>query len=180
MNPLRSLRNRLAVVFGLIVLAPSPPSTCRVSAAEDRLIKQKLDGFAADADERPAAHDALSSRHRGATSRRAASRRRRAHQHEILVLRRSREPARPQLAGDSTLQRRRRFQEVSRPGLEALRPPAREGSTPLVGRQAIAAEPLVRDEQILGVAVFADALADVEANVSLIRRQILVSGGPPW
>ena len=27
------------------------------------------------------------------------------------------------------------------------------------------------------MAVFADALADVEANVALIRRQILVSGG---
>jgi signal transduction histidine kinase len=46
-----------------------------------------------------------------------------------------------------------------------------------VGRQAIVAEPLIVDEEVVGVAVFADALADVEANVSLIRRQILYSGG---
>ena len=45
-----------------------------------------------------------------------------------------------------------------------------------VGRQAIAAEPLVATSEVVGVAVFADALADVEANVALIRRQILVSG----
>jgi len=46
-----------------------------------------------------------------------------------------------------------------------------------VGRQALAAEPLVSaGKKVVGVAVFADALADVEANVSLIRRQILVSG----
>ena len=46
-----------------------------------------------------------------------------------------------------------------------------------VGRQAIAAEPLIVGKEIVGVAVFADALSDVEANVALIRRQILVSGG---
>ncbi len=47
-----------------------------------------------------------------------------------------------------------------------------------VGRQAIAAEPLLRgrEGEVVGVAVFADSLNDVEANVSVIRRQILISG----
>ena len=45
-----------------------------------------------------------------------------------------------------------------------------------VGRQAVAAQPLVRNERIRGVAVFADALSDVEANVQLIRGRILAAG----
>ena len=39
------------------------------------------------------------------------------------------------------------------------------------------AEPLIENGEVRGVAVFADALTDVQANVSLIRRRILVAGG---
>ena len=45
-----------------------------------------------------------------------------------------------------------------------------------VGRQALAAQPLVRGGKIRGVAVFAGSLADVQANVQLIRQRILVAG----
>ena len=45
-----------------------------------------------------------------------------------------------------------------------------------VGRQAIAAIPLFRNKKVRGVAVFADSLDDVQANVELIRRRILVAG----
>ena len=45
-----------------------------------------------------------------------------------------------------------------------------------LGRQALVAEPLIEDGRVRGVAVFADALTDVQANVSLMRRRILVAG----
>ena len=44
------------------------------------------------------------------------------------------------------------------------------------GRQAIAARPIVLDKRVRYVLVFADSLSDVQANVALIRRQVLISG----
>src|SRR5919198_1224308 len=44
------------------------------------------------------------------------------------------------------------------------------------GRQAIAARPIVLDKRVRYVLVFADSLSDVQANVALIRRQVLASG----
>jgi signal transduction histidine kinase len=41
----------------------------------------------------------------------------------------------------------------------------------------VVAYPLIRDKEVLGVAVFADTLDEVEGNVDLIRQQILLSGG---
>ena len=52
MHPLRSLRNRLAVVFGLIVLgAIATVYLSTVPRLEDRLTGQKLSGLEADAKE---------------------------------------------------------------------------------------------------------------------------------
>jgi len=49
-NPLRSLRDRLAVVFGLIVLgAIATVYLSTVPRLQDRLTEQKLDGLEADA-----------------------------------------------------------------------------------------------------------------------------------
>jgi signal transduction histidine kinase len=45
-----------------------------------------------------------------------------------------------------------------------------------IGRQAIAAIPLFRNKKVRGVAVFTDSLDDVQASVELIRRRILVAG----
>ena len=45
------------------------------------------------------------------------------------------------------------------------------------GRQAVVAYPLIQKDEVEGVAVFADTLDEVEDNVALIRRQILLSGG---
>ena len=45
-----------------------------------------------------------------------------------------------------------------------------------VGRQALAAVPLIRNDRIRGVSIFADSLDDVEANVTLIRGRILTAG----
>jgi two-component system OmpR family sensor kinase len=60
--------------------------------------------------------------------------------------------------------------------IEAKRPVSATRATGS-GRQALVAYPLARDDQVLGVAVFADSLDEVEGNVALIRRQILLSGG---
>jgi two-component system, OmpR family, sensor kinase len=48
--------------------------------------------------------------------------------------------------------------------------------TTTVGRQALAAQPLIRRDRLRGVAVFVAPLTDVEANVELIRGRILVAG----
>jgi len=46
------------------------------------------------------------------------------------------------------------------------------------GRQAIVAQPTFdADGEVSGAAVFATSLADVQDNVELIRRQVLLSGG---
>ena len=82
------------------------------------------------------------------------------------------------LAEDSTVNGGVESGEVSRLALEAFETGKPQTTTinAGVGRQALAAEPLIVGKEVVGVAVFADALADVEANVALIRRQILVSG----
>jgi two-component system OmpR family sensor kinase len=45
------------------------------------------------------------------------------------------------------------------------------------GREAVVARPLMNEHHVSHVLVFADSLSDVQDNVSLIRRQVLLSGG---
>ena len=46
------------------------------------------------------------------------------------------------------------------------------------GRQALVAQPTFNEDgKLTGAAVFANSLADVQDNVALIRRQVLISGG---
>ncbi len=178
---LRSLRNRLAVVFGLIVLgAIGTVYLSTIPRLEDRLTAQKLEALERDgrqaagglgeAIDLDAEGKALAGRVTAAASRASA---------EVLLM----EPLEGKPAGlsiiaDSTPNGGLDFGEVNALAIEALtsgRPRSSTRSTG-VGRQALAAEPLIRDRELVGVAVFADALADVEANVSVIRRQILISG----
>ena len=58
----------------------------------------------------------------------------------------------------------------------ATRKTARATEPTRLGRQALVAEPLFEGGQVRGVAVFADSLSDVQANVSLVRRRVLVGG----
>ena len=182
MHPLRSLRNRLALVFGLIVLgAIATVYLTTTPRLEDRLISQKLDGLEADAKGAgPALAESVAAGQEGETMAgrvaRAASR----SSAEVLVLKKLKgKPTGLTLSEDSTVNGGVESGEVSAIALTAFesRQPEKTTVNTSVGRQAIAAEPLIVDEEIVGVAVFADALADVEANVALIRRQILVSGG---
>ena len=183
MPMLRSLRNRLAIVFGLIVLgAIGTVYLSTVPRLEDRLTRQKLSALEEDARRSAGAlASALQENRAGeelakpvtAAASRAGA--------EVLVgipLQGGR-PAGLSLAEDSSVNGGVRFDEVSSLAVDALRSRRPEMATvnTSVGRQALAAEPLMDGREILGVAVFADALADVEANVALIRRQILISGG---
>jgi two-component system, OmpR family, sensor kinase len=183
MTMLRSLRNRLALVFGLIVLgAIGTVYLSTVPRLEDRLTRQKLSALEEDARlsagalaaalRANTAGEALAKPVTVAASRAGA---------EVLVgipLRGGR-PRGLSLAEDSSVNGGVRFDEVSPLAVDALRTRRPQMATVAsdVGRQALAAEPLMADRQVVGVAVFADALADVEANVALIRRQILISGG---
>jgi two-component system OmpR family sensor kinase len=181
-HPLRSLRNRLALVFGLIVLgAIATVYLTTTPRLQDRLTAQKLGGLEADAQRsapqladavRPGADEkALKRRLALAASRSSA---------EVLLLKPLEgKPTGLTLADESTPDGGVESGEVSAIALQAFESGQPEMTTinAGVGRQAIAAEPLIVDEEVVGVAVFADALADVEANVSLIRRQILFSGG---
>jgi two-component system, OmpR family, sensor kinase len=177
---LRSLRNRLAVVFGLIVLgAIATVYLSTLPRLEDRLTEQKLDALEADARESAAGLSAaLGAGTKGeglaklvtvAASRSSA---------EVLVLTPLKAPDGLTLEEDSTVNGGVEADEVTTIGLQALKTgkPKMATVNTGVGRQALAAEPLKRGRRVLGVAVFADSLNDVEANVSVIRRQILISG----
>ena len=183
---LRSLRNRLAVVFGLIVFGAIGTIYLTVTPRlEERLQDQKLERLQADAGALRRGPSGWAERLpsarreplRGGLASRAAAVDVSA---EVLVLDLHRGQAGLAQRASST---RRPTAASPRPrstslAKDAVAAPAGRGrsSTPL-GRQAVVAAPLIRDKKVLGVAVFADTLDEVEGNVALIRRQILLSGG---
>jgi two-component system, OmpR family, sensor kinase len=178
---LRSLRNRLAVVFGLIVLGAIGTVYLSVTPRlEDRLRNQRLSALAIDArrtakgmptlptkpnDQRLAKE--LAPRVRRTAARVSA---------EILLLRPLRgAPEVLTLITDSTPDGGVTGTDVQGVALEALasrRTATGTQPTPM-GREGLAAQPLAKGR---GVIVLSASLDDVEANVALIRRQILYSG----
>jgi two-component system OmpR family sensor kinase len=178
---LRSLRNRLAVVFGLIVLGVV--GTIYLSTAprlQDRLRNQRLQALSGDAKN---AADAFNSQGELEDTKKYRAElvprvRRRAAQigAEILILRPLRgNPQILTLVVDSTPDGGVTSSDVQGVAQDALssRKPA-TGTVPTsLGREALAAQPLTKNR---GVVVLSDSLEDVEGNVSLIRRQILYSG----
>jgi signal transduction histidine kinase len=179
MPGLRSLRNRLAVVFGLIVLGVV--GTIYLSTAprlQDRLRNQRLEALSTDAAQTAKLFGTPLPNDKQAGRELLPSVRRRAAQigAEILILRPLKDA--PQvLTGvvDSTPDggvTSTDVQGVAQEALSSKRPSM--GTEPTgIGREAMAAHPLARNK---GVVVVADSLEDVEGNVSLIRRQILYSG----
>jgi two-component system OmpR family sensor kinase len=180
---LRSLRNRLAVVFGLIVLGAIGTIYLTVTPRlEERLQDQKLDSLLEDARRAVEGPSGLSARlptqatnpfkqEVAIVATRSSA--------EVLVLKRRTEPTSVPGFVDSQPEGGLQAGDVSAVALEAVnagRPVAEAQATPL-GRQAIVAHPLMRGDEVTGVAVFADTLDEVEGNVALIRRQILLSGG---
>jgi two-component system OmpR family sensor kinase len=181
---LRSLRNRLAVVFGLIVLGAIGTIYLTVTPRlEERLQGQKLDRLQADArgyvegksgwavSYRDGEIALPESRVNGAAAATSA---------EVLIL--DMLTSGPSsLVGnfDSAPDGGISQADVTPLALDAVgakRPVAQTLSTG-AGRQAVVAYPLIQDKKVEGVAVFADTLDEVEGNVALIRRQILLSGG---
>jgi signal transduction histidine kinase len=177
---MRSLRNRLAVVFGMIVLgAIATVYLTTVPRLQDRLTAQKLDALEADA--RRAAPELATAllvadnddgkrfgRLVTAIATRSSA--------ELVVM----TPLRGRPAGLSVFAESSEEGDLPAAETSALALRAAETRRPqqqTSGRQALVAEPLLRDGEVRGVVVFTDALADVEANVALIRRQILISGG---
>jgi two-component system OmpR family sensor kinase len=181
---MRSLRNRLAVVFGLIVLGAIGTIYLTVTPRlEERLRNQKLDGLQEDARrsfEGPfAIAGPLPDRSNEQFERQVADAAARASA-EVIVLRRQSAPTSMITLADSQPDGGLEGADVSALAIEATdaqRPVSRTESTRL-GAGALVAYPLTDDDdEVTHVAVFADTLDDVEGNVALIRRQILLSGG---
>src|SRR3712207_3228211 len=170
MPGLRSLRNRLAVVFGLIVLGAIGTVYLSVTPRlEESLRAQKLDALQEEAGRAAPGlarvtgtdrdQEVLAKAVTDAASRSSA---------EVVLLTPVKgEPPGVQLGEDSTPNGGVGFEDVNALALQSLetRRPATTTEPTVVGRQALAAQPLIRERQLVGVAVFADALADVEANV---------------
>ncbi len=176
----RSLRNRLALIFGLIVLgAIAVVYTAVVPQLEGSLRDEKLRGLAADAER----FSPPVLRLVGTDTPQAEIER----QVRLVAARSSTEV---QLLGTVRGDEDSVFlladsdpggvelEDVQNIAQEAVntRRPASVTAPSGVGRQALAAQPLVLGNRVVGVTVFADALTDVQANVTLIRNRLLVAG----
>ena len=175
-----SLRNRLALIFGLIVLTAIAIVYFAVAPQlEGRLRDQKLDGLADDAERyAPSLSQLVGSdtpqeqltRQVGVVATRASA------EVNVLGVTSGDEESLFVLAdSDRGGVEIDDVQSVAQTAL-ATRHTARATEPTRLGRQALVAEPLIEGGEVRGVAVFADGLGDVQDNVSLIRRRILVSG----
>jgi two-component system, OmpR family, sensor kinase len=181
---LRSLRNRLAVAFGLIVLGVI--GTIYLSTTprlQERLRNQRLQALAVDAKNTADALNAfpplpIKPNDKQARKELLPRVRRRSAQigAEILVLRPLQgTPQILTLVVDSTPDGGVTSTDVQAVAQQALQNrKTATGTVPTsLGREALAAQPLAKNR---GVVVISDSLEDVEGNVALIRRQILSSG----
>src|SRR3954447_13333939 len=202
MPGLRSLRNRLAVIFALIIIGAIGTIYLSVTPRlEASLTSQRLSQVIASSLQYTATladyflpakemyapekiprlksgpvDDAQVRRDSAAKVRKFAERT----GTEVLVMSDG-GPAGPVLITDATpdgAAASRDVQDVTREALRTRRQ-ASAVVTTANGRMALAAKP-IQDKRVKGkkyVAVFADSLSDVQDNVELIRRQVLISGG---
>ena len=176
----RSLRNRLALIFGLIVLgAIAVVYIAVVPQLEGSLRDEKLRGLAADAE-----------RYSPNVLRLVGTDAPQAELEREVRLVAARSSTEVQVLGtvggdeDSVFLLADsdpggvELEDVQNVAQDAVntRRPASVTAPSSVGRQALAAQPLVVGNRVRGVAVFADALTDVQANVTLIRNRLLVAG----
>ena len=179
-RPLRSLRNRLTLIFALIVAGAIAIVYFYVTPRlEDELVAQKLERLAGDAGRESAElrkvvgtrsqQDVLAARTNTAARFSNA---------EVTLLQVKTEPVMQILTvadsgpGSAALAD---VQDVAERAVQTGKPVTAAAQTD-VGRQALAAQPLSRGGDVHGVAVFAGSLTDVQANVQLIRQRILVAG----
>jgi two-component system, OmpR family, sensor kinase len=193
---LRSLRNRLAVIFALIILGAIGTIYLSVTPRlQATLTKQRLDGLATRSRQyAPSVADLL---RKAAAAGGTASPRKRA---EIIKAARDRKVRRfaeqvstetlvlavqkpgPYVVTDSTPDggvNSADVQAVARQALQTRRL-ARTTLTNASGRQAVVATPMIepkgKQRVVPWIVIFADSLSDVQDNVALIRRQVLISG----
>ncbi len=179
-RPLRSLRNRLTLIFALIVAGAIAIVYFYVTPRlEDELVAQKVERLAGDAGRESAElrkvvgtrsqQDVLAARTNTAARFSNA---------EVTLLQVKTEPVMQILTvadsgpGSAALAD---VQDVAERAVQTGKPVTAAAQTD-VGRQALAAQPLSRGGDVHGVAVFAGSLTDVQANVQLIRQRILVAG----
>jgi signal transduction histidine kinase len=178
---LRSLRNRLALIFGLIVLGAIAIVSFSVTPQlESRLRDEKLHSMAKEAGRTKAQlkelvggsprDPRLNDRVREVAAKASAG---------VLVL------GLPRRAGaayfpvsDSTPTGGIELEDAVEVAEEAVRTrrTATAAEPTRLGRQALAATSLTTRDNVRYLVVLSDSFADVESTVSLIRRQILVSG----
>jgi two-component system, OmpR family, sensor kinase len=179
-RPLRSLRNRLTLIFALIVAGAIGIVYFYVTPRlEDELISQKLQRLTVDAQRESrllresVGTDTPQHELEGLTNTAA-----RFSNAEVTVLQVSLEPfTRLFPVADSSpgAAALADVDGVAKRATHSKRLVTGTAQTD-VGRQALAAQPLIRNKRVRGVAVFAGSLADVQANVQLIRRRILAAG----
>jgi two-component system OmpR family sensor kinase len=181
---LRSLRNRLAVVFGLIVLGAIGTIYLTVTPRlEERLRNQKVERLLADAKSRVEGRTGFAVNYNLVTdlplTKRDVNGAAAASSAEVLILDRLDDPTSLTSMMDSNPDGGLSSTDVLPLSLDAMRTRRPVTSTAAVGpgRYALVAYPLVQHGKVEGVAVFGDPLDEVEGNVALIRRQILLSGG---
>jgi two-component system, OmpR family, sensor kinase len=174
-RPLRSLRNRLTLIFALIVAGAIAVVYFYVTPRlEDELVSQKLERLAADTDrEADPLRELVATKRAQEQVASVISRAAKRSSAEVTVLQLGRQ--RDQLVSIA----------ASSPGGEGLADMAEvahravesgDTATARVGPPPPSPRPLVPNERVRGVAVFSDSLADVEGNVQLIRQRILVAG----
>jgi two-component system, OmpR family, sensor kinase len=178
-RPLRSLRNRLTLIFALIVTAAIGIvyfyATPRL---EDELVSQKLERLAADGErEKGPLEHVIGSQTRQEELASSTNEAAKFSSAEVTVLQVNRGAAgflpvadsSPGAAAPADIED---VAEEARRTRQFVTGTAQSD----VGLEALAAIPLIRNEKVRGVAVFADSLDDVQANVELIRQRILVAG----
>ena len=179
-RPLRSLRNRLTFIFALIVTAAIGIVYFYVTPRlEDELVAQKLERLAADAQRESrelrevVGSETLQDQVEGLTNTAA-----RFSNADVTVLQVNPRAISQTLRVADTSPGAAALAEVQGLAEQATRTRKliRATAQTDAGRQALAAQPLIRNKRVRGVAVFAASLADVQANVELIRRRILVAG----
>ena len=177
---IRSLRNRLALLFGLIVLTAIAIVYVAVAPQlEGALRDQKLDGLADDAERYSVTLQRLvgsnAPQQELVRQVRLVATRTSAEVNVLGVVGGTEDSLFVLADSDTGGVEIEDVQSVAQTAL-ATRRTARATEPTRLGRQALVAEPLIEGGRVRGVAVFADGLTDVQANVSLVRRRILVAG----
>jgi two-component system OmpR family sensor kinase len=177
-RPLRSLRNRLTVIFAMIVAGAIGIVYFYVTPQlEEQLVSQKLERLAGEAEREsgPLQQVVGTSTPQEDIEDRTIFAARRSNAEVSVQQVRDDGSTLPVADSNPGVPNPADIAGVAQRAVETGKT-ATATETTTVGRQALAAQPLIRRNRLRGVAVFVAPLTDVEANVELIRGRILVAG----